>query len=193
MQRWAEEAARGDHLAFAALVRAEQHPIRRFCAHLTDGDRADDLTQEVFVRAWSGLGRRRRDVAVRAWLLGIARHVVADDVRRRARRRRLAPIDSVDPSALTASTHGAGSLVGDAQDGVAARIVLHDLLAALPDDQRAAVVLTQVLGCSYAEAAAICEVPVGTIRSRVARARVSMADLLGDGLGRSSPISRDAS
>jgi RNA polymerase sigma-70 factor (ECF subfamily) len=173
-QRWADAAARGDHQAFGALVRAEQQTVRRFCAHATSTGSADDLTQEVFVRAWSGLAGRRRDVPVRAWLLGIARHVVADDVRRRARRRRLASVESVDPATLA----GVGSNDASGPDAVPATMLLNDLVTALPEDQRAAVVLTQVLGCSYGEAAEICGVPVGTIRSRVARARATMADAL---------------
>ena len=96
------------------------------------------------------------------WLLSIARHVCADHVRKRVRQRRLvdrltrfAAVDDLVPPASGAS--------------------LDELVDALEDDRRDAFVLTQVMGLSYEEAAVIAGCPIGTIRSRVARAR---ADLL---------------
>jgi RNA polymerase sigma-70 factor, ECF subfamily len=99
---------------------------------------------------------------VRTWLLSIARRVAADDVRRSRRQRRPGP-----PPPPTAP------------DPVEAR-ALAELVLRLGPDRRAAFVLTQVLGLTYAEAAAACEVPVGTIRSRVARARESLVEQLHD-------------
>ncbi len=63
-------------------------------------------------------------------------------------------------------------------DDPAAGSAVRDLVDALPEERRSAFVLTQVLGCSYEEAATICDVPVGTIRSRVARAREQLATAL---------------
>ncbi len=68
----------------------------------------------------------------------------------------------------------------DATGDLAGAHAVHTLVDALPGDQRTAFVLTQIVGCSYAEAASVCGVPIGTIRSRVARAREQLIDDLRD-------------
>lgn len=157
-------AGRGDPAAVATLVRRTQPEVWRLCSRLGDREQADDLTQEVYLRALPALANYRGDASARTWLLQIARHVCADHVRRSARSRRL----------LTRLVQRTDR--GDAAEASrAGEVELDDAVAALDPDRRAAFVLTQVVGLSYAEAAEVCEVPIGTIRSRVARAR---ADLL---------------
>lgn len=156
----ARAAARGDRTALAALVRATQDDVWRLCAHLVEPAAADDLTQDTYLRAIPALRGFRGDASVRTWLLAIARRVCAAEISRRQRDRQLS-------AALSASRPSAAVDVG-------LRAELSGLLAAMDPDRRAAFVLTQVLGCSYAEAAAICGCPVGTIRSRVARARADL-------------------
>jgi RNA polymerase sigma-70 factor (ECF subfamily) len=158
----ARAAQRGDSAALAALVRRTQADVWRLCRYLGDDAAADDLTQETYARALAALPRYRGESPVRTWLLSIARRVAADDVRRSRRQRRPGP-----PPPPTAP------------DPVEAR-ALAELVLRLGPDRRAAFVLTQVLGLTYAEAAAACEVPVGTIRSRVARARESLVEQLHD-------------
>jgi RNA polymerase sigma-70 factor (ECF subfamily) len=107
---------------------------------------------------------------VRTWLLTIARRVCAAEVSARVRDRQLAARLAVTPPA---------GLVGEAPEaGSQAAVAL--LLAGLGPERRAAFVLTQMIGCSYAEAAAICDCPVGTIRSRVARAREDLIAMMTD-------------
>jgi RNA polymerase sigma-70 factor, ECF subfamily len=156
---WALAAAGGDQVALHRLVRATQAEVWRFCAHLGDPDNADDLTQEVYLRAMKALPRFRGDASVRTWLLAIARRTVADHIRSQQRRRRLVS------SAPTASPATSSS------DG---HIVLRAVVDQLPDDRREAFVLTQLLGLSYAETAFVCRCPIGTVRSRVARARADL-------------------
>lgn len=156
-------AADGDQPAFSAFVRATQADVWRLCAHLVDVATADDLTQETYVRAMGGVGRFRGDGTARTWLLAIARRTCADELRRRTRRRGREV--AVDPATME-WTPGPDE---------AAATELHELVAGLAPDRREAVVLTQVLGLSYREAAATVGVPVGTIRSRVARAREDLA------------------
>ncbi len=158
-------AATGDRVATAAFVRRTQPEVWRVCARLGDRAEADDLTQEVYLRALPALVRFRGDASARTWLLQIARHVCADHVRRRTRQRRL-----LDRFTQRAS---AADLVQPPSTG---ELDLDELIAGLAADRREAFVLTQVAGLSYAEAAEVCDVPIGTIRSRVARAR---GDLLG--------------
>jgi RNA polymerase sigma-70 factor, ECF subfamily len=142
------------------FVRATQADVWRFVAALVDAGTADDLTQETFLRAFRGLGEFAGRSSARTWLLAIARHVCADHIRTTQRRRRLAQrlpaAEAVpDPAGLV------GTL---------------ELVRELPEERREAFVLTQLVGLSYEEAAAACGVPVGTIRSRVARARTQLLD-----------------
>jgi RNA polymerase sigma-70 factor, ECF subfamily len=169
LERIAAEAADGDPLAAAALVRATQSEVWRLCAALGDRQSADDLTQETYLRAFGSLHRFEGRSSIRTWLLSIARRVCADAVRTRRRRRFGLVRDDADLESLAA--------VGDA-DTVAEGATVNDLLARLDVDRREAFVLTQLLGLSYAEAADVAGCPVGTIRSRVARARADLVDSL---------------
>jgi RNA polymerase sigma-70 factor (ECF subfamily) len=161
----------GDAAAAARFVRATQADVWRFCANLAEPAEAEDLTQETYLRAFRALPRFAGRSTARTWLLAIARRVCADHVRDRRRRPRTHPV------ALLAGTEGGETEAGrgpvhrpavpDIGDGVALRA----LLATVEPGRREAFVLTQVVGLSYAEAAEVCGCPVGTIRSRVARAR----------------------
>ena len=168
LERIAADAAAGDPLAAAALVRRTQSDVWRLCAALGDPGSADDLTQETFLRAFGSLHRFEHRSSVRTWLLVIARRVCADAVRSR-RRRRLTLVGDEHLEAL-AGTDGA--------DRVAERATVADLLTRLDADRREAFVLTQLLGLPYAEAAEVAGCPVGTIRSRVARARADLVESL---------------
>lgn len=168
-------AADGDRAALAEVIARTQPEVWRFTAHLVDPGAADDLTQEVYLRALRTVPRFRADASARTWLLAVARRVAADEIRRRQRRRRTA-------AAVTPDAVGHPDRSGEVE--------LHELLARLDPDRRAAFVLTQLLGWSYADAAAACEVPIGTIRSRVARARRDLALALDDEPA-SPPADRD--
>jgi RNA polymerase sigma-70 factor, ECF subfamily len=152
----------GDQAALAAAIRRAQPDVWRLAAHLVGRNEADDITQDTFLRAYRSLPSFRADASGRTWLLSITRCACADAIRSSRRHRRL-------QHRLVArhADDGAASAEG--------AVGLDHLVAALDHDRRAAFVLTQMLGCSYAEAASICDTAVGTIRSRVARAR---ADLL---------------
>jgi len=170
LERVAADAAGGDPLAAAALVRATQSDVWRLCAALGDPRSADDLTQETYLRAFRALHRFEGRSSVRTWLLAIARRVCADALRSR-RRRRLTLVGD------TAELEAAGA--ADLTDRIAEGTAVTDLLARLDADRREAFVLTQLLGLSYADAAEVAGCPVGTIRSRVARARADLLTSLG--------------
>jgi RNA polymerase sigma-70 factor (ECF subfamily) len=170
LARIAADAAGGDPLAAAALVRATQSDVWRLCAALGDRDSADDLTQETYLRAFGSLHRFESRSSVRTWLLSIARRVCADALRSRRRRRVTLVRDDADLEGLSRS-RGA--------DPVAEGATVADLLTRLDPDRREAFVLTQLLGLRYAEAAEVADCPVGTIRSRVARARADLISSLG--------------
>ena len=168
----------GDELSLAAWVRETHDEVWRLCAHLTGPAAADDVTQDTYVRAWRALPAYRGDASARTWLYSIARRACADALRARARGRRL--VDAVVHRRPVAHDPDA------AEDHA-----LHDLVARLPLERRTAFVLTQTLGLSYAEVATICDCPIGTVRSRVARARGELAAHLRDeparSPGRSAP------
>jgi RNA polymerase sigma-70 factor (ECF subfamily) len=164
-------AAQGDRVATTAFVRRTQPEVWRVCARLGDRAEADDLTQEVYLRALPALSRFRGDASARTWLLQITRHVCADHVRRSTRRRAL-----LERLVHRTTEH---DVVAAPRTG---ELDLDDAIEHLAVDRREAFVLTQVAGLSYAEAAAVCEVPIGTIRSRVARARADLLDALAEGL-----------
>ena len=143
-----------DPWAVEEFIRAIQGDVWRLCAHLGDRDRADDMAQDCFVRILKSLRTFRGDAPVRPWVFTIVRRVVADDIAARQRRRR-EPVDR------------AARVVPDHQGTVALEL----LLEGLDPDRREAFVLTQIVGFSYADAAEVVGCPIGTIRSRVARAR----------------------
>ncbi|RBY89355.1 RNA polymerase subunit sigma [Blastococcus sp. TF02A-30] len=165
----AADAAGGDPLAAAALVRATQSDVWRLCAALGDPGTAEDLVQETYLRAFAALHRFEGRSSLRTWLLAVARRVCADAVRSRRRRRLTLVREDADLEAL--------ATVGN--DPVAEGTAVADLLARLAPDRREAFALTQLLGLSYAEAAEVAGCPVGTIRSRVARARADLVASLG--------------
>jgi RNA polymerase sigma-70 factor (ECF subfamily) len=150
-----DAAREGDDRAVTELVRRTQAPVWRLCRHLGSPGEEEDLVQETYLRALRALPAHRGEAPVLPWLLSIARRVCADHVRRRQRQRRL-----VDR--LRATT---------VEDVAVLSPRIDDLLAHLNPDRRAAFVLTQLIGLSYADAAAALDCPVGTVRSRVARAR----------------------
>jgi RNA polymerase sigma-70 factor, ECF subfamily len=163
----AEAAAGGDTTAMTAFIRASQQEVWSLCAYLVDSEASDDLTQETFLRAFRALPGFRGESSARTWLLSIARRVCMDELRRRSRQRRqesrlLALGDRASPA--TAGTE---------------EIEVRELLSHLPEDRRTAFVLTQITGLSYEDAARACGVPVGTIASRVARARSDLIAALG--------------
>ncbi|MCG5471757.1 sigma-70 family RNA polymerase sigma factor [Micromonospora sp. LAH09] len=160
--RWAQEAGRGDRQAATAFVRALQDQVWRFLSHLAGPGEADDLTQETFLRAFRNLSGFAGRSSARTWVFTIARRVAVDHVRTAVARPRIASV----PDWQTAA-ESAGAITAGADEGV----TLDQLIAGLSRERREAFVATHVLGLSYAEAADVCQCPIGTIRSRVARAR----------------------
>jgi len=164
----------GDRAASERFIAATQRDVWRFLAHLDSPATADDLTQETYLRALRGLHTFSARSSARAWLLAIARRVVIDQIRRASARRRhtatgdAATIEPPQPAGLPGFDEG---------------IALADLISRLDPDRREAFVLTQVNRLSYAEAAEVCDCPIGTVRSRVARARDDLITFLAEAEG----------
>jgi RNA polymerase sigma-70 factor, ECF subfamily len=157
--------AGGGSRALEQLVKATYADVWRLCATLVDEQADDDLAQETFLRAARALPRFRGESSRRTWVLSIARHVCMDELRGRHRRRRR------DRRLQLAAEEVARD------SDPAADLAANEILTQLGPERRTAFVLTQLLRLSYAEAAAVCGCPPGTIRSRVARARDDLIKL----------------
>ncbi|WP_411082480.1 sigma-70 family RNA polymerase sigma factor [Streptomyces sp. cmx-18-6] len=181
MTDWALAAGGGDREAADRFVRATYEDVRRFVAYLSaDVPGADDLAQETYLRAMTGLARFAGRSCARTWLLSIARRVVIDRYRTAAVRPRTAD---------TADWQGAAERTQPRHlPGFDESVAVFDALSRLDPARRQAFVLTQMLGLSYEEAADDAGCPVGTVRSRVARARRELA-----GQWRTEPGERAAS
>lgn len=152
-------ARAGDPAAFEELVRAYQGDVYRFAYSYTrDRGLAEDATQEAFLRAYRFLPGFRGDSRFGSWLFRIARNCALDAIRaRRGQEERAlrapAPLGPPDP---------------------AARIELQTALAAVSPEHREPFLLIEVFGLSYREAADVLRVRVGTVKSRMHRARLAM-------------------
>lgn len=155
-------AARGDRAAAERFVEATRRQVHRLLTYLSSPGVAEDLTQETYLRAFSALPSYQGRAPARMWLLAIAKRVAADQLRSA---RRMPSAGHVDDWAAIAERHG------DHSPDHGRVVVLRHLIAELEPERRDAFVLTQVIGLSYADAAAVCGCAVGTIRSRVFRAR----------------------
>lgn len=164
LTRLAQHAQAGDRRALEAFVETSYDQVWRLCAALVNRQSADDLAQESFTQAVRCLPSFRRESSARTWLLSIARHVCFDELRGLSRRRGYHA--TLDP--------GVEPVVIDAGE----EVEVADLIGRLGPERREAFVLTQVLGLSYQEAAEVCECPLGTIRSRVSRARADLVAFL---------------
>ncbi|MEU7317745.1 sigma-70 family RNA polymerase sigma factor [Streptomyces sp. NPDC007083] len=168
---WALAARNGDSHAVELFVRALHRDVLRYVSHLCgDPQAVDDLAQDTFLRALGSLHRFEGRSSARSWLLSIARRAVIDSYRHAAARPRAAEVSDWQTAVERAQPPGLPGF----EEGVA----LLELLASLPDERREAFVLTQLLGLPYAEAARVSGCPVGTVRSRVARARAALVELI---------------
>jgi RNA polymerase sigma-70 factor, ECF subfamily len=163
----AQASMLGEPGAFEAFVNASYDQVWRLCAAVVDAEAADDLAQETYARCGRALRQFRGEAPARTWLLAIARRACMDELRSRARRRRNSAVFC-----------GTGQV--PVEPDAAQSVVVADLLGRLDPDRRAAFVLTQLLRLSYQEASDVCGCPVGTIRSRVARARADLVEMLAE-------------
>ena len=158
-------AARGSQGAFQQLVERHQQAVRSFLRRVCDDPMdADDLAQETFLTAWSGLSGYRGGSALRSWLCGIAwKKALTLQRSRRRERRRIDEIEEAPPGEICTE----------------ARLDLAQALRSLPSEQRAAVALCLGGDFSHADAAHVLGLPLGTIKSHVQRGRAKLLEALG--------------
>ncbi len=153
---------------FRTQILAAIPGLRAFGLSLTSrSDKADDLVQETLMKAWKHHESFQQGTNMKAWLYTILRNEFYSQLRKR--KREVEDADGVYSSKVAVSAEQDGHL--DIAD-------LRIALAKLPEDQREAIILVGASGFSYEEAAVICSVAVGTIKSRVNRARARLTVLL---------------
>jgi len=156
-------AAQGDRRAFEELVRVHQAPVYRFLRRmLGDAALAEDVTQETFLRLYTRLGSYNFQSKFTTWLFQVARNAGIDALRSRERQSRLA----------AASVDAPGSSAPMAPPDV--RVELQAAIDSLPENLRTPLLLVEVLGMRYREAAEVMKVPEGTVKSRVFHARTQL-------------------
>ncbi|MGD8415681.1 MAG: RNA polymerase sigma factor RpoE [Pseudomonadales bacterium] len=166
----------GDKRAFEALFGRYQHKIHNLVArYLRDTQDVEDVTQEAFIKAFKALPRFRGESAFYTWLYRIAINTAKNHMVAKSRRPPGTDVDVSDAEFMD----GADMLKeGESPDAVLARDELSraidEAISELPDDLRSAVTLREFDGLSYEQIAEIMDCPVGTVRSRIFRARESI-------------------
>lgn len=179
-ERLIRAAQQGDLPSFNALVTRHERPVYNLCLRmLRDVAAAEDAAQDTFIKAWSSLDTFRGGL-VRPWLLKIATNRCYDLLRAQGRR----PASSLDAEPYESQPHWTSQVGSEDPEGFATRVELaahlERALASLPDDQRLVIVLSDIQGHGYDEIAEIAGVPVGTVKSRISRARSRLRDALRD-------------
>jgi RNA polymerase sigma-70 factor (ECF subfamily) len=147
-------AARGDHVAFALLVEKYEAPLRSFLVRMGAGELADDIAQEAFLKAWRAAGQYDGRARYSTWLTRIAWRCRLDQLRRHR------PVEQDEEAAHSGTSDE-----------------VQDMLARLSDSERAALVLCEGHGWTHAEAAEMLSLPLGTLKSTVARAKAKCREM----------------
>jgi RNA polymerase sigma-70 factor (ECF subfamily) len=175
-------ARSGDHVAFGRLVDRYKDRIYNLAlGYVGDADDADDVAQEIFVKAYGALDSFRGQSQFYTWLYRIGMNACMDWVKSRSRR-----VDSLSRIRDGEVRAGAGSplpLTDVALERRELRSLLHRALAQLPDEYRSAVVLREIEDLSYEEIAEALSCSIGTVKSRLFRARAQLKELLKNELG----------
>ncbi len=163
-------AQQGDRDALEALLRRHHDRVAALCTRMCGPSDAPDATQEALLAVVRGLPRFDGHAAFTTWLYRVTTNACLDELRRRQRR----PLPGLDEERPID-----GPAVGpDHAAAVAARLDVDAALSRLAPEFRAAVVLRDLCGLDYAEIAEVLRIPPGTVRSRIARGRGQLADLV---------------
>jgi RNA polymerase sigma-70 factor (ECF subfamily) len=171
---------RRDPSAFELLVRTHQHRIYDFCVRMVgDREEAFDLTQEIFLSIHQHLDQFRADAKLTTWIFRISRNHCLNRLKylKRRGRGRSDEFGASNELSITESL-GGSPRPDDAVSAQRERELVHRAIASLDEEQRVLVVLRDVEGLSYEEIMEITELPEGTVKSRLHRAREKLAGIL---------------
>jgi RNA polymerase sigma-70 factor, ECF subfamily len=173
----AAQAAAGDRIAFEALVLRYQSRVHRLVRVLGGNvPDAEDLTQETFIRAYRAIGRFRQDSTFRTWLHRIAVNAIWTHLARRRQAVALVALEA-GPDAETTLAEVAAH-ADDPETALIRRQAIDRALATLSTEARLVITLRDIHGLEYREIATITGVPIGTVESRLFRARRRLRPLL---------------
>lgn len=168
-----ERVQKGDKRAFDLLVGKYQHKIVSLISrYVSDHAEALDVAQEAFIKAYRAIGRFRGDSAFYTWMYRIAINTAKNHLVSQSRRPPSSDIDAQDAEQFQVETRlkDRGSpeheLLKEEIENT-----IHDAIAELPDDLRVAITLREMEGMSYEDIATTMDCPIGTVRSRIFRAR----------------------
>ncbi len=172
-QQLVVRAKQGDEHAFELLLRKYQHKVLKLIMrYVRDMDEAMDLTQETFIKAWKALPSFRGESAFYTWIYRIAVNTAKNHLVSQNRQPFTVDLDA-DETDQYAGEPGLTTL--DTPEGETLGDELHQIvmqaIADLPDDLRTAITLRELEGLSYEEIAEVMGCPIGTVRSRIFRAR----------------------
>ncbi|GAB4460787.1 MAG: sigma-70 family RNA polymerase sigma factor [Armatimonadaceae bacterium] len=177
-----EKSRKGDVVAFDQLVRRYERNVFNAAYRMSGSyDDASDISQEAFVRAWNNLKSFRGDAAFSTWLYRIVTNIFLDD-RKRKKNRRHQSLDEereLDESNVARQYEDPSPGPQELAEGEERRRILEQAIASLPENQRAIMVLYHNQGLAYEEIAEITGLPMGTVKSRLNRARLALRDRLG--------------
>jgi RNA polymerase sigma-70 factor (ECF subfamily) len=190
-----QRVQRGDKSAFDVLVRKYQHKVVKLVMrYMRDPADAEDVAQEAFIKAYRALPQFRGDSAFYTWLYRIAINTAKNAIVSRDRN----PVEyDLDLQDAEGSYDMQGRLADTETPEALAlteeiRTIVNRSIDALPEDLRTAIVLRELEGLSYEEIAAAMDCPVGTVRSRIFRAREAidrkLAEVFEGGLGRAEEL-----
>lgn len=171
---------RNDAAAFELLVKTHQDRVFDFCVRmLGDREEAFDLTQEIFLSVHQHLDQFRQDARLSTWIFRISRNHCLNRLKYLKRRGRGRSDEYGETNELVITESAGGSATPDQHlEQAQARSVVHKAIALLDEEQRTLVVLRDVEGLSYEEIVEITELPEGTVKSRLHRAREKLVGIL---------------
>jgi RNA polymerase sigma-70 factor (ECF subfamily) len=175
-----ERVQKGDKKAFDLLINKYQHRIISLVArYVSDQTEALDVAQEAFIKAYRAIDRFRGDSAFYTWLYRIAINTAKNWLVAKKRRPPTSDIDAVDAEQydMDSRLKEQGTPENELMREEIRRTV-YDTIAALPDDLRTAIILREIDGMSYEEIAVTMDCPIGTVRSRIFRAREAIDEKL---------------
>ncbi len=172
-------ARQGDTEAFEALLTAHEKRVYGMALRMT-GNREDaaDVTQEVFLTVWRTLPSFRGESRFSSWLYRLTANACIDHLRREKRRRTVPLTREEDGEEQILDIPDPAPGPQEEAERAERRAALRRAVAQLPEDQRAALLLRESGGLSYAEIAQTLGVPEGTVKSRIARARLQLREIL---------------
>lgn len=175
-------AASGDEGAFETLMLAHQKQVYNLCLRMCgNAEDAFDLSQEAFLRVWRGLAQYQFEAEFSTWLYRLTRNVCIDHLRRRKREDTVPLEQKQDGEMIVLPIPDDAPGPEERALHEEKRRILAEAMLALPEEQREILILRVVNDLPYEQIAQILELQLGTVKSRLARARIQLKKILADG------------